>query len=647
MSKQIIIAERLRIAAVLTDRKVNEFIVAQGLYQIGDIYLGTVENVHLGLDAAFVNIGENEKNGFLPVADLGPLRQKKGSAEITALLKPAQKVTVQVNKEPTGNKGPTLTGNIELTGRYLVLQPHGQGVNISRKINAESERNRLRALGVLVKPPGSGLIIRTEAQNVSEELLIDDLDNLLKDWEAIQTASEKYSPPVLLSRDEDFIHRVLRDHLDPQISKIVVENPDAIDRVRSFLVQHDNEVSVEAHKESNSLLESYEINYQIQDALRPRVNLPSGGYIIIEPTEALTVIDVNSGSLKSANQRETVLWTNFEAATEIARQLKLRNIGGIIIVDFIDMDPKRDQLQLLEHFEAALKNDSSRPQIQQLTELGLVELTRKRQGQNIYEIFGKTCLNCGGLGHNAILPEEELIQPHAKATGLVRSNTSSKNELNNLLDGGLSKKKKSNKLKSDELTNSNQTASEESNLNIISNTNEITGEESALESSFNRSEPEIIGVNMNDDEEKVFSLFGLNPALLLESMPNNDNYLVRVIRPGQDEASILEEARKEITINGPRKKRKGRSASRSTSKANIDISPNEIEERDEVKAEVESQPGEINISNDNELVEDSNSLKEEGMETSKKDSESEIAVSANTEEAEDPRRRRRRSSAGS
>ena len=163
--------------------------------------------------------------------------------------------------------------------------------------------------------------------------------------------------------------------------------------------------------------------------LKPRVDLPSGGYVIIEPTEALTVIDVNSGSFtRSANARETVLWTNCEAAIEIARQLRLRNIGGVIIVDFIDMDSRRDQLQLLEHFTSAIRDDAARPQIAQLTELGLVELTRKRQGQNIYELFGRACPSCGGLGHVAVLPGKDLMQPLATATGLVRSAASARAE---------------------------------------------------------------------------------------------------------------------------------------------------------------------------------------------------------------------------
>ena len=274
MPQQIVIAEQLRIAAVLSDDRVDELIVAQGRYQIGDVYLGTVENVLPGIDAAFVNIGESEKNGFIHVTDLGPLRLKKGAAGITELLEPRQKVLVQVMKEPTGTKGPRLTGNLALPGRYLVLQPSGQGVNISRRIGAEGERNRLRALGVLIKPPGAGLLIRTEAEGISEDLLIDDLESLLRQWEAIQKAAETASPPVLLNRDEDFIHRILRDHTGPDLVRVVVDEADAVDRVTSFLGQDGANVSVEAHNESDELLEHFKVNAAIRDALKPGLISP-------------------------------------------------------------------------------------------------------------------------------------------------------------------------------------------------------------------------------------------------------------------------------------------------------------------------------------------------------------------------------------
>lgn len=412
MPKQIIIAEQHQIAAVFSEDQIQELVVATGHHQIGDIYLGVVENVLPGIDAAFVNIGDPERNGFIHVTDLGPLRLKRSAAAITELLTPQQKTLVQVMKEPTGSKGPRLTGNITLPGRYVVLMPYGRGVNLSRRIKSESERNRLRALAILVKPAGMGLLVRTEAEGKPEEAIIEDLEVLQKQWEIVQQEAVTSRAPALLNRDDDFIQRVLRDMYGSDVNRIVVDSSTGLKRVKQYLQnwsggQTPQGLLIDHHRDRSPILEYFRINAAVREALRPRVDLPSGGYVIIQPTEALTVIDVNSGSFtRSATARETVLWTNCEAAAEIARQLRLRNIAGVIVVDFIDMESRRDQMQVLEHFNKALKADKARPQIAQLTELGLVELTRKRQGQNIYELFGETCPTCGGLGHTVRLPGE-------------------------------------------------------------------------------------------------------------------------------------------------------------------------------------------------------------------------------------------------
>ncbi|NJR49652.1 MAG: Rne/Rng family ribonuclease [Leptolyngbyaceae cyanobacterium CSU_1_3] len=412
MTKQIVIAEQHRIAAVFSEDQIQEIIVATGSHQVSDIYLGIVENVLPGIDAAFVNIGDSERNGFIHVTDLGPLRLKRSAGSITELLAPQQKVLVQVMKEPTGNKGPRLTGNVSLPGRYLVLMPSGRGVNLSRRIRNDNERNRLRALAILIKPAGMGIVIRTEAEGMPEEAIIEDLETLQKQWESILQEATSTRAPALLNRDDDFIQRVLRDVYSADVNRIVVDSHTGLKRVKQQLFSWGGGkvpqgVLVDHHRDRIPILDYFRVNAAIREALKPRVDLPSGGYIIIERTEALTVIDVNSGSFtRSATARETVLWTNCEAATEIARQLRLRNIAGVIIVDFIDMDSHRDKLQVLEHFNKALRVDKAKPQISQLSELGLVELTRKRQGKNIYELFGKTCPTCSGLGHLAHLPGE-------------------------------------------------------------------------------------------------------------------------------------------------------------------------------------------------------------------------------------------------
>ena len=412
MPKQIIIAEQHHIAAVFSEDQIQELVVATGHHQIGDIYLGVVENVLPGIDAAFVNIGDSERNGFIHVTDLGPLKLKRTSGAITELLTPQQKVLVQVMKEPTGNKGPRLTGNVSLPGRYVVLMPYGRGVNLSRRIKSESDRNRLRALAILIKPAGMGILVRTEAEGKPEDSIIEDLEALQKQWEDIQKEAQTTRAPALLNRDNDFIQRVLRDMYGGDVNRIVVDSSTGLKRVKQYLLswsggQTPQGVMIDHHRDRIPVLEYFRVNAAIREALKPRVDLPSGGYVIIEPTEALTVIDVNSGSFtRSATARETVLWTNCEAATEIARQLRLRNLAGVIIVDLIDMEDRKDQLQVIEHFNKVLKTDKARPQIAQLSELGLVELTRKRQGQNIYELFGRPCSTCGGLGHLVHLPGE-------------------------------------------------------------------------------------------------------------------------------------------------------------------------------------------------------------------------------------------------
>ncbi len=581
MSQQIVIAEQARIAALLTDDRVDELIVAQGQYQIGDIFLGTVENVLPGIDAAFIDIGESEKNGFIHVSDLGPLRLKKGVLGITELLEPKQKVLVQVMKEPTGNKGPRLTGNISLPGKYLILQPFGQGVNISRKINTDNERSRLRALGVLIKPPSTGLLFRTEAEKIKEELLIEDLENLIQQWDQIIKNSENTPPPNLINRDEDFSLKILRDCIKPTTKQIIIDDQIALDKAKDFLINNDSNVDLIFHSNNinEHILEKYQINKTIQKALQPRVDLPSGGYIIIEPTEALTVIDVNSGSFtRSANSRQTVLWTNCEAAVEISRQMKLRNIGGVLVIDFIDMESRRDQFQLLEHFTLAIKDDSARPQIAELTELGLVELTRKRQGQNIYELFGKKCDNCNGLGHVESLPKYQNSNSETNQTA-KKSSKFSNTKFTDLEQPQVIENQE--KIVKKELPNSNYLNKDDDHSKNKENENETVHHNHSREK-------KVISIELSNDEKIVYSQLGINPLIKLgkEYLTNNHSIHVEDSK-NRDKEKSLDNNKKSIT-----KVHNKKANTKSSNSNSIEKQKNDLDDSNDINPEIKLSKGE-------------------------------------------------------
>ncbi|MEL6581256.1 MAG: Rne/Rng family ribonuclease [Cyanobacteria bacterium J06621_12] len=649
MPKQIIIAEQHHIAAVFWEEQIQELIVATGHQQVSDIYLGTVENVIPGIDAAFVNIGNSERNGFIHVTDLGPLRLKKSAAAITELLAPQQKALVQVMKEPTGNKGPRLTGNVTLPGRYLVLMPYGKGVKLSRRISNENERSRLRALAILIKPPGMGLLIRTEADGKAEEAIMEDLEFLQKQWETIQYQANYAKPPVLLNRDDDFIQRVLRDTFSAEVNTIMVDSSSGVKRIKQQLANWSSGrspqgVFIDHHREPQPILDYYRINAAIREALKPRVDLPSGGYIIIEPTEALTVIDVNSGSFtRSATARETVLWTNTEAATEIARQLRLRNIGGVIVVDFIDMDSHRDKIKLLEHFNNSLKGDKARPQIAQLSELGLVELTRKRQGKNVYELFGQTCHTCGGLGQIAHLPgkqEAESIEtapiltpaairepvnsirpvipaPVERPEKLTISTKSAPNllqddEPSDLLNhpnyqeqgaGNNGRRRRRSRrndlLIKDELIEQEARANDENLDQALENSQEERKSRSQSRSPRREEATlEKVTVEMDDLSQEIYALMGVSPLVYAEQGETDPkSVLVYVKKPGEElvEPEVSVENGTEPTQNDKKPKTRGR-------KPKVKLEPEaEIET---VEDKVEASAPELELTPEAEMVED-------------------------------------------
>ncbi len=409
MSKSIIISERDNIAAVVENSKVVEFFIHRGEILLGDIYLSKVENVLPSIDAAFVNVG-SEKMGFLHASDI------VGKGTLKEIVKPRQNLIVQVVKEPTGNKGPRVTTLVSIPGRFLVLMPYEKGISVSKKISSSKERARLKSVVSVMKPPGVGIIIRTEAEGQSEAELQEDLELLMENWNNVVTAADTITAPNLLHRDQDLLYKVIREACTEEINEIVVDTSFAYHRAQQLLQSWNitYPIKLSVHKDNNSVLITHNIDKEIRNALETKINIPCGGYLYIQTTEALTVIDVNSGKfVSSATQEETIRKTNLEAVNEIARQLRLRNIGGMIIIDFIDMDNRVDQIAILEQLELALEPDKSNPQIGQISDLGLVELTRHRQGQSLAEIFTKKCPSCSGKG--SILEEFNFVVPPQEA----------------------------------------------------------------------------------------------------------------------------------------------------------------------------------------------------------------------------------------
>ncbi|MCM1265144.1 MAG: Rne/Rng family ribonuclease, partial [Candidatus Gastranaerophilales bacterium] len=396
------------IAAVFENGKVSEFFINRGEILLGDVYLAQVENVLPSIDAAFVDVG-SDKMGFLHAQDV----MKRGALQDK--LAPKEKLVVQVVKEPTGHKGPRVTTEISLPGRFLVLMPNEAGINVSRKISTVKERARLKSIVSLLKPVGVGVIIRTEAENQSEADIQEDLEILLEKWNNIVTSAETVTAPALLYRDQDLLYRVIREACTEDTQEIIVDTAFAMNRLQTLLQSwHMNrDIKITLYKGSEPLMVAMDIHKEIKAALQTKVNMPSGGYLFIQTTEALTVIDVNSGKfVSSATQDETILKTNIEAVHEIARQLRLRNIGGMIIVDFIDMTSRVDKLTMMEELELALEPDKAKPQVGQLSDLGLVELTRHRQGQALAEVFAKKCPHCQGNGY--IMEDIKYASPTAE-----------------------------------------------------------------------------------------------------------------------------------------------------------------------------------------------------------------------------------------
>lgn len=387
---------------------------------VGNIYKGRVKSVVPGIEAAFVDVGQ-EKNGFLYVSDVTdtfdeydeeideemdeeefrPRSRRRRKMRIEDMLKRGQEIMVQVAKEPMGQKGMRLTNYISLPGRYLVLMPTVNHLGISRKIENEKERERLRKIAQKVRPKGLGLIVRTVGEGIGNEELEADVKYLRGLWQKIIRRMDSMTAPSLLHRDLGQVARVVRDVFSDEIDRFIIDSKREYDTVLNLLENLAPHLKdrVELYRGRTPLFEKHDIESQIEKALKKKVWLPSGSYIVIDQSEALTTIDVNTGKFTGKQKLEdTVFKTNMEAAREVARQVRLRDIGGIILVDFIDMEKAANRQKLLKEFEGAFKSDRSKTYVLGMTELGLIQMTRKRVKLSLTPSLCEPCPYCEGTG---------------------------------------------------------------------------------------------------------------------------------------------------------------------------------------------------------------------------------------------------------
>jgi ribonuclease E len=396
--------------AVLEGRTLIEHYVsrpADDISQIhGNIYLGKVQNVLPGMEAAFVDIG-TPKNAVLYRGDVQydgeDIVEKSKEPRIEQMLRAKQLIMCQVTKNPIGAKGARLTQEVSLPGRFVVLIPHSKTYGISKRL-PDDVRKRLRNILDRVKPAEHGLIVRTAAENATEHELRADMTRLLDQWATIEAKAKKAQSPTLLYREPELAVRVIREEFNAEYRGVVIDDQRLHDDVRDYVSAFNPELAdrvelYDAAAEGLPLFERFHIHEQLHKALDRKVWLPSGGSLIIEHTEALTVIDVNTGkNVGTSNLEETVYRNNLEAAEEVAKQLRLRDIGGIVVIDFIDMEIKDNRRKVVEAFRSALARDKTRTQVFDISELGLVEMTRKRIGEGLLVNFADQCPNCAGRG---------------------------------------------------------------------------------------------------------------------------------------------------------------------------------------------------------------------------------------------------------
>jgi ribonuclease G len=421
--KEVIInAESLETrVAVLEEGRLEEFTIERTGDErlVGSIFKGKVKNLEDGLKAAFVDIGF-EKNAFLHYWDIVPSsfdssvelvergQRRRDKPRITQrdiprLYPPGRDIVVQVTKGPIGNKGPRVTTNLALPGRYLVLLPNSDQSGISRKIENQEERQRLKKiLRELNIPEGMGVIIRTVGEGQQKRYFVRDLALLLEEWHEIQGRIDAQGLATCVFREPDLVERTVRDFLTEDVERIVIDSPTEFDRVRQMIgrISKRSVAKVKLYSESQPVFDRFSISRQLEGAFSRQVHLKSGGYIVIDETEALVAIDVNTGRHKSSSkEQESVIYkVNLEAADEICRQLRLRNMGGLIILDFIDMKSRKDQQSVYQRMKEGLRRDRAKTHVLPISQLGLMEMTRQRHTESVRDSVYDDCSHCQGRG---------------------------------------------------------------------------------------------------------------------------------------------------------------------------------------------------------------------------------------------------------
>ncbi|HHW74562.1 MAG TPA: Rne/Rng family ribonuclease [Firmicutes bacterium] len=409
MDKKILVNSdnRATRVAILESGKLVELYIERPLEHriVGNLYKGVVANVLPGMQAAFVDIGL-EKNAFLYVDDVYTEDDEKphpARTNIDKLLKVGEEIIVQVVKEPFGTKGARVTGQVTIPGRYLVLVPGADYIGVSRRIESQVEKERLKRRAAKIRPPEMGLIVRTVAEGAKEKALAQDLQFLMQLWRLVLNRFQQKTAPALLYQDLALTCRIARDLFVEDFNSFLVDNEHEYEKVCEILdcfsPQPRLKRKVSLYREEKPIFERYGVEKELEKALQRQVWLRSGGYLVFDEAEALTVIDVNTGRyIGRRNLADTILKTNLEAAEEIARQIRLRDIGGIIIIDFIDMTVENHRRKVLGKLKEAIKADRTKTYVLGLTSLGLVEMTRKKVRQDLAEVLQQHCPYCGGSG---------------------------------------------------------------------------------------------------------------------------------------------------------------------------------------------------------------------------------------------------------